>query len=882
MKRDCPLTFKIIGVAFLFIYFLFSPVKFINKFFLLSLSYAQNDFIEEFNGNLSNPSSWNIFENLGTINFTSDFIDVSSSHKRQFPFAYSTQIYPINLDSITEIKFKFNNTPGYNYGSGISISDNIPPFPTNNHPTYEHSIIVIWPLVNNQFMISSSICPESNPNCPPGFNRIFTSSQSEFLVWHQIKIEYQNNKYKVFVNGNELYSSVKTDKKPKFIWFGNPIRTATNVIWTSFSIDFIKIKSILNPPIVFIPGFSASWNLNAIVNDVALGPWTKIPFLWPYENLKQTLISTPSGYIENKNYFEFYYDWRKRIDSLADDLNDFISNQVLASKSADTKVNLIGHSMGGLLIRAYASKYGDEKINKAITVGSPHKGALKAYYAWEGGQGDEKISSTWLAMFLYTFIRQKNFYAPHSVIKNKIPSIGDLLPIFPYLKSEDGNLINIDSMKEKNIYLLNLSDSTSFLNKLSVISGKEQNPNFDTSEYYLVRKPTFIDILSGSWVDGFPVAKELTTEGDLTVLNKSSALNNASNIIYVPGDHQEIIEKNEGLQAILNVLNLNNITPVTNYLAVSLDKSLVFFLHSPAELKITTPDGEIGHNASPPLAKGFYSPENKLILIPQALEGNYKLTFFGTGNGIYNLEIGQLDDIKVYWFNLKGYIKNGETKNFNLKYIPNEPLTFPLIDSQGIDFLLLAKEQLDDLESYLNNNISSFFAKQRLIYYVNKIQKKLENAKSFYKKNKFLSSANLTIEALNDTLWLRIWANQYIKELNLKEEETIYFKNQVVQTANLLGQCWISFLKLANQNIQQNKVLTYQQSIAKLKQQLDFYVEKSSQYGQNQALAQAYNLAVNYKNQGENYFQKKDYLSSYLNFYCSRLFLLETTKLLNN
>jgi hypothetical protein len=46
------------------------------------------------------------------------------------------------------------------------------------------------------------------------------------------------------------------------------------------------------------------------------------PFVHEYDGVIQTLKNT--GYEENKDYFVFYYDWRKGLNNLADDLESLI------------------------------------------------------------------------------------------------------------------------------------------------------------------------------------------------------------------------------------------------------------------------------------------------------------------------------------------------------------------------------------------------------------------------------------------------------------------------------------------------------------------------------------------------------------------------------
>jgi triacylglycerol lipase len=58
--------------------------------------------------------------------------------------------------------------------------------------------------------------------------------------------------------------------------------------------------------------------------------------------------------------------------------------QELRGRSHQGKIVLIGHSMGGLAIRAYLRDYGCAAVSKAITIGTPHQGT------WVGQLGHGK------------------------------------------------------------------------------------------------------------------------------------------------------------------------------------------------------------------------------------------------------------------------------------------------------------------------------------------------------------------------------------------------------------------------------------------------------------------------------------------------------------
>ena len=79
------------------------------------------------------------------------------------------------------------------------------------------------------------------------------------------------------------------------------------------------------------------------------------------------------GYIENQNLFVFPYDWRLDIRDDMDSLKSKIV-QILAQTGAN-KIDIIAHSMGGLLAKYYIKNFDKGEIDKFIDIATPHLGA---------------------------------------------------------------------------------------------------------------------------------------------------------------------------------------------------------------------------------------------------------------------------------------------------------------------------------------------------------------------------------------------------------------------------------------------------------------------------------------------------------------------------
>ena len=85
--------------------------------------------------------------------------------------------------------------------------------------------------------------------------------------------------------------------------------------------------------------------------------------------------------------FAFPYDWRVDIQITAAKLADFIEEVIARTlllkhyrgARDEIKVDLVGHSMGGLLILEYLSKHSDNsRAGKVVTIGTPYLGSIEA------------------------------------------------------------------------------------------------------------------------------------------------------------------------------------------------------------------------------------------------------------------------------------------------------------------------------------------------------------------------------------------------------------------------------------------------------------------------------------------------------------------------
>ncbi len=278
--------------------------------------------------------------------------------------------------------------------------------------------------------------------------------------------------------------------------------------------------------IFFVPGIGASWNVDALINCKNLdyiGSWSLAPYAKNvYSNLSTALTS--AGW----NIFPFYYDWRQDIRKNVPLLNNLINSNT----SGGEKINLIGHSMGGLIERNYLETYNGGVAAKFYSIGTSFQGSALAYPLFV--KGDvwtnnliEKIGAT--------------LFTKHC---GTLESAQNLLPTYNYLRDiRTKQLKDVNEMKTSNNYLPTNFVSPFWNVKIGTLAGTGQ--------------PTtkIIEVINDRyWPDGKPIRRENVTTGDGTVLVESAQIEGASTNDVINQTHSGIVGSTDGINKILNFL----------------------------------------------------------------------------------------------------------------------------------------------------------------------------------------------------------------------------------------------------------------------------------------------------------------------------------------
>lgn len=293
------------------------------------------------------------------------------------------------------------------------------------------------------------------------------------------------------------------------------------------------------------------------------------------------------GYGKGKNYFIFPYDWRKDIRTTKDGL-DALIEQAKAASGKD-KVNIVAHSMGGLVARYYiADEEKAKKINKLIGLGVPHLGAPSLLKALMYG---DKVGPSYLFGLIslntkevkdvlqnfagsfqlspsakyYEFYDNSNADQPYpfrddrDIDKNGVNGALAFSQFKTLLSNLGYNMIAFTIGEQLHGFLNPLLNQTNYV-KLYEIVGSNQPTLGQIHETWLITWP----------INLIPKREEILINGDGTVPLYSASLKSPtrdlsalSKIYYVEQTHSDLVKTyGVGMQTVKAILSESDALPV--------------------------------------------------------------------------------------------------------------------------------------------------------------------------------------------------------------------------------------------------------------------------------------------------------------------------------
>lgn len=418
------------------------------------------------------------------------------------------------------------------------------------------------------------------------------------------------------------------------------------------TLDDWRENSIITDPVVIIPGITASsqW----------LGDWKLDPITHIYDNLVDSLEN--NGFVKNKNLFEFPYDWRKNNSTTAHYLQGKIEGVI--QKTRISKVDVVAHSMGGLVARAYIEEIEgcdyQNTIDQLITLGTPHKGSPKAYLNWEAGEGFFSFGDR-LSKHHFEQEAEEAGYNNNlqKYIQEKVVSLSELLPEYDYLiNASDGKIRKYPDGYPANEFLEELNSAVN-VEKIKNINFVNITGNLDDTDNTISQIRTVDSTVFGKWENGMPEnfyddntdQGLIYGEGDETVPLSSAQGIPSDRIVEIDSTHSDLPTKAQ-CEIFSELTGEQNCEYEENW---HMKNILLFNVFSPIDIQVVAPDGKrIGKNFETgeivnEIDGAYYSgfeTQNEFVTIPNPLDGEYEVITQGTGNGDYRIEATKIFEIE--------------------------------------------------------------------------------------------------------------------------------------------------------------------------------------------------------------------------------------------
>ncbi len=330
-----------------------------------------------------------------------------------------------------------------------------------------------------------------------------------------------------------------------------------------------------------------------------------------FDGLIETLEN--NGYVENVDLFVFPYDWRLNIDEVVEKFGEKIQAILLESETG-SKVDIIAHSMGGLLTKSYL-KSGGTSIDRFIDLGTPHNGAPKSFKVLY--YGDDLNAN-----FLFGLIGLNSNRI--KIISQNMPSIHQLLPSEEYVNSYGSYVYDLDDMDSNGVRgSLNYDETKEFMknsgrNSLLIDSADSFHSNLDGLDPRDYGVETYNIVSCGVPTLGkiFVLNKELSggaeyniayTNGDGTVPLKSAEAMSADTTYYVENAVHATMPSTSGVKELVAAI-LSSDTEFdlsdhpnlrTSSAGCNIPNGRIVSFHSPVDLHIYDEEGNhVGPNSS--------------------------------------------------------------------------------------------------------------------------------------------------------------------------------------------------------------------------------------------------------------------------------------------
>lgn len=482
--------------------------------------------------------------------------------------------------------------------------------------------------------------------------------------------------------------------------------------------DLFNIEKKLNPVLV-VPGIMGSW-------QNYLGSWKIDPILHTYDDLLEALRL--AGYKDGETLFTFPYNWR-----YSNVLNaNYLKLKIETVKSSCqgenfdcSKVDLITHSMGGLIAREYiAGDYYVDDVDQLIFVATPHRGSPKLYLLWEGGELEPGFKDLPLKLIFELEAKENGYWGTEGLTSymrdNDFSSVKELLPVYSYLYDKEDNYSILRQYPEnypRNEFLerLNSASALQSLEGVKLLNITADTGGVDTLialELVESNKPNL-------WQYGMPYNFYNFSDDDGLIYGSGDqsvpAISNSNFLGLEPvvfnSDHGGVVT--DAQKTIIK--ELTGVEPEIEFRGLAFPNILLIMMHSPADFLVIDPLGQrVGRNINEveteevlaEIPEAFYSgfsdqSQPEFVIIPNPLSGEYRIETLGNEAGGYGITVDYFSTNSSSSLSYSGLTAVNQLKELEFSF--ESEVEFSNLTNLQTDIDIFSA--LDDVEQMFKNKL---------------------------------------------------------------------------------------------------------------------------------------------------------------------------------
>lgn len=480
-------------------------------------------------------------------------------------------------------------------------------------------------------------------------------------------------------------------------------------------------------PVILIPGILGSWQREVCETDPVTNlfgcksEYVPDPILNTYDSLWQALINV--GYQKNVNLFALGYNWRLDNNITAGLLKQKIAN--IKQITGKSKVDLVVHSMGGLVARAYiqGTDYADD-VDQLIFLGTPQLGSPEAYLQYEAVEGFQAPEKYFAIPYFFTEALTNGYTNLVNYVREKVVALAQLLPNYDYLKKKEGENWVFRTYPTENYVQNTFLENLNSIAGVNLLKQRVRVTNI-VSDYQTngtitaIRTVADPDTTDNKWLHGYPENYDNTATdqgleygaGDGTVpMTSADGLPGVTKIIC-EGDPLHSSMPTECQRHVVQALTGK--WPTEIFRANTVEKLLLIYVHSPVKFQVVDQNGQvtgtnfIDSSGLENIPESLFDEANGFVFIKNPINGEYKINVLGIDSGgVYGLSVDSINNSGEQQSLVHGTIATGEVQNYKINY--DNTAVAPIVIEE-----IKTKINIDDIIKDVKNIAASGGFKQK-------------------------------------------------------------------------------------------------------------------------------------------------------------------------